>query len=410
MSSGWTDYWQKSTYTMKHNDLTDIGESDHHVKYTDAEALNVFKANLEPVPTYTPTKAAASSWSYTHKNNASAHHTKYTDGEALSVFQDNLETSPTDIATKAPTSSWAYAHENDVDAHHAKYTDAEALSVFQANLEEYPTATPSKAPASTWAYSHENDVDAHHAKYTDGEALSVFQANLEANPTNGETGKAANSNWSYDHAANASAHHAKYTDGEALSVFQANLEANPTNGETGKAANSNWSYDHAANASAHHAKYTNAEAVAAVTAADTYIKNTGDTASGDYNFCSSLFVMVDASESITMGGSPGDNTLECGGTAEFHGGILAATIIEGTTVTQNTIYDGVNAVIGDNYGIFRCNGALYNPSGYIHFLCYVERISSSAIRLHGIADTGVIVTYDCADGSATTVTRIILAL
>jgi len=358
MASGWTDYWQKSTYTMKHNDLTDIGESDHHVRYSD--------------------------------------------DEALSVFQANLEAAPTNIATKAPTSSWAYTHENDVDAHHAKYTDGEALSVFQANLEAAPTNIATKAPTSSWAYDHENDASAHHAKYTDGEALSVFQANLEANPTNGETGKAANSNWSYDHAANASAHHAKYTDGEALSVFQANLEANPTNGETGKAANSNWSYDHAANASAHHTKYTNAEAVSAVSTADNYIKNTGDSATGDYNFCGSLLVLDDTDNQVRMVGDPELPILNAAGTGYFQKGLLVANTLSGTSVTQNEVFDDFDTYVNKQLGTYHCHGCIY-ASGAIIIVNRVTKTSSDTIRFWGFDLVGSASHYDCVNGSSTTI-------
>jgi hypothetical protein len=409
MASGWTDYWQKSTYTMKHNDLTEIGESDHHVKYTDDEALDVFKANLEPVPTYTPFKAAASSWSYVHKNTASAHHAKYTDGEALSVFQANLETSPTDIATKAPTSSWAYAHENDVDAHHAKYTDAEALSVFQANLETNPTnGETGKAPNSDWAYDHTANASAHHAKYTDGEALSVFQANLEEYPTATPT-KAPASTWAYSHENDVDAHHAKYTDGEALSVFQANLEANPTNGETGKAANSNWSYDHAANASAHHAKYTDSEAVAAVATADTYIKNTGDNASGDYSFCSDLLVLDDTDNQVRMYGDPSLPILNAVGTGYFQKGIMVSNVTAGTSVTQNTIYDDLITYMDKDLGQYHCNGVVMVSSDVI-IVNRAEKINSTTIRLYGIDITGSVTYYDCVNGSSDTVTAISIVL
>ena len=49
--------------------------------------------------------------------------------------------------------------------------------------------------------------------------------------------------------------------------------------------------NHEANPSAHHAKYTDAEAVTAVATADVYLLNSGDTATGNYNFDSgTLFV------------------------------------------------------------------------------------------------------------------------
>jgi len=410
MASGWTDYWQKSTYTMKHNDLTDIGESDHHVRYSDDEALSVFQTNLEENPTDIATKAPTSSWAYDHENDASAHHAKYTDGEALSVFQTNLEENPTDIATKAPTSSWAYDHENNASAHHAKYTDGEALSVFQANLEANPTnGETGKAANSNWSYDHAANASAHHAKYTDGEALSVFQANLEANPTNGETGKSANSNWSYDHAANASAHHTKYTDAESRIVFTQNLEETPTDTVL-KAPASSWAYDHENDVDAHHAKYTDAEAVSAVSTADDYIKNTGDAASGDYNFNTGLLVIDSQAEKITITGSPGIFSFSCTGTGKFQGGTMIAAIIEGGDVTQDTIYDGIAAVIGSSYSVYHCNGALYHTSAYFIWLNHIERISSTVIRLHGMNDSAVNVYYDCEDGSSTTVIRITLVM
>lgn len=52
---------------LSHTKLDDVGVSDHHVKYTDAEALTQAKANIEDTPVNGHTEQGASSnWAYDH--------------------------------------------------------------------------------------------------------------------------------------------------------------------------------------------------------------------------------------------------------------------------------------------------------------------------------------------------------
>lgn len=75
---------------LSHSKLDDVGVSDHHEKYTDAEAVTAMGAKGDANP---------------------LNHDKYTDAEAEAVADAQIAT-----------------HAADVDAHHAKYTDAEAVT------------------------------------------------------------------------------------------------------------------------------------------------------------------------------------------------------------------------------------------------------------------------------------------
>lgn len=70
---------------------------------------------------------------------------------------------------------------------------------------------------------------------------------------------------------------------------------------------------HTAIADAHHAKYTDAEAVSAVATADDYLKNDGDTATGDYNFDSNTLVIDSTNDRVGIGTASPATPLEVTG-------------------------------------------------------------------------------------------------
>ena len=80
------------------------------------------------------------------------------------------------------------------------------------------------------------------------------------------------------------AHHTKYTDAEAIAATDGQIDADTVDGAHLVDIQNEIDGDistHAGDADAHHTRYTDAEAISAVAAADDYVKNTGDTVTGD---------------------------------------------------------------------------------------------------------------------------------
>ena len=145
--------------TFLHDDLTDVGSSQHHARYADSEAI----AAVGP---HTTTHAALVDVS------ADQHHTRYTDAEAIAAVGDpgagvylplagglmagainmggnnivgmSVPFNPDDAATKAyvdgvipPPQTFLHADLTDVgslpSAHHTRYADSEALAAVAAS-------------------------------------------------------------------------------------------------------------------------------------------------------------------------------------------------------------------------------------------------------------------------------------
>lgn len=85
-------------HTHAHSDLTGIGASDHHARYTDTEAVDAVEAHASAL-TIDITGEAQTTQSNldTHAGDAAAHHTRYTDTEAVGAVEAHPDALTIDI-------------------------------------------------------------------------------------------------------------------------------------------------------------------------------------------------------------------------------------------------------------------------------------------------------------------------
>ena len=123
--------------------------------------------------------------------------------------------------------------------HHVRYSDSEAVAamggVSSSNSLNHGRYTDSEALSAAGSLGDGNPR--HHTRYTDSEAVSAMGGASSSNPLN----------------------HGRYSDSEAVSAMGSTSNGNPLN----------------------HTRYTDASAVSAVSSADQYVRNNGDTMSGE---------------------------------------------------------------------------------------------------------------------------------
>jgi len=136
-----------------HSSLTGIGPSDHHAKYTDAEAQAIADAQIA-----------------IHAALAAAHHAKFTTTEHDVVARHPLSVLDPSVCSETEADGKITTHKGDASAHHTKTSKASEITSEQFPLDRMPRAASGflegKGVGSNPAYSAliEADIPAHMAK------------------------------------------------------------------------------------------------------------------------------------------------------------------------------------------------------------------------------------------------------
>ena len=220
---------------VDHADITNVLASQHHTKYSDAEALSAVRAIVDDTPVdAATTEPISSNWAFDHKALPSVHHSKYTDAEALTQAESIIDDTPANAdVTHSPSSNWAFDHNANNSAHHPKYHEKYESSMLVGNqigaagarsINFYPSGnTTSKAyvqrSSGDDGYLLFGNIGAGHMTFTVGGAqrFAILATGGVANiwddtPTDGETNKGTTSNWAYDHVNDHLAHGATFVD------------------------------------------------------------------------------------------------------------------------------------------------------------------------------------------------------
>ena len=229
------------------------------------------------------------------------------------------------VETDPVFTAWDKDHDDlsnvTADQHHARYTDAEAVSATSGSYE----ATGSIATHAAIATAHQDApgliathtaiTDAHHTKYTDAEAEAVADTQIAT------------------HTAISDAHHIKYTDAEAVSAVATaddylKNDANDAttgiltalsyvaSGSSGTSAEWDTAYTHSQDNTQAHSDY---------------MLNTGDSASGDYNFDSNTLFVDSNNGRVGIGTASPNEKLDVRGAGRFVGGTLTPFSIDRST-------------------------------------------------------------------------------
>jgi len=298
--------WQDQT-TLTDEDVEDIvgslvvGGTNITVTYSDVDGTLTISndIDIDQTPADGNTNNPISSdYMYDHVNASDAHHSRYTDAEARAATDGQIDADTVDGAQladiQAEIDGDISTHASIADVHHAKYTDGEAIAAINGDTDhgstaqhDYRTDEEIRDTIASFVVGGTNVTITH-----DDENNTLTFESVDTNtwrdvddvPVDGATNVSVSSNWAYDHENDVNAHHAKYTDAEARAATDGQIDADTVDGahlvDIQNEINGDIS-THAGDADAHHTRYTDAEAISAVAAADDYVKNTGDTVTGD---------------------------------------------------------------------------------------------------------------------------------
>lgn len=177
------------------------------------------------------------------------------------------------------------------------------------------------------------------------------------------------------------------------------FEDNPTENEHGKAPTSDWGYEHENDASAHHAKYTDAEAVSAVSTADDYLKNDGDSGTGDYDFDSGTLHVDSTNNRVGVNDSTPSFDLDVTGQVHASRGQAVSGSYLADTTTWDEIFHVLEDVIPNNGDTVLLHGGV-NYSAVTIIFVKAERIDSDTIRIWRLRSDGDSDYFDYSDGGS----------
>src|SRR6056297_990932 len=125
-------------FSGSHNDLTNIGSSDHHTRYSDSEAITAINTDSDHGST-----ASHNYFSGSHNDlsniGSSDHHTRYSDSEAITAINND-----SDPGSTASHNYFSGSH-NDLtnvgsSDHHTRYSDSEAITAINNDSDPGSTA------------------------------------------------------------------------------------------------------------------------------------------------------------------------------------------------------------------------------------------------------------------------------
>jgi len=141
---------------LSHSKLDDVGASDHHSKYTNAEAVTAMGVKGDSNP---------------------LHHDKYTDAKAKAAAVQ--AGAITDGVTKAPTHDAVHDVKATADAAlpaDEKYTDEDAVDAMGVKADDNPLNHDQAEEWGATEHSAIGDNAPHHTKYTDANAVAAVKA------------------------------------------------------------------------------------------------------------------------------------------------------------------------------------------------------------------------------------------
>lgn len=230
-----------------HGDLSGIGASDHHTRYTDSEAVAAINADADHGSTaqhdYFSGSHGGTQLNDTHDlNNISDGWYQWTSnvpanapGQYMIMLQKDDGSQSIQIAIGNSGSGKVYVRRRDsgtfypwtefsvvghghshgdltgigASDHHARYTDEEARDAIAAALVGGGDVSISVDDGANTITITCNNTD-----------TNTWRP-IDDTPVNGVTDESISSNWAYNHTNNASAHHTRYTDAEARSAVEA---------------------------------------------------------------------------------------------------------------------------------------------------------------------------------------------
>lgn len=181
-------------------------------------------------------KSATSNWSHDHAADVSAHHVKYTDAEAMEAWGNRSLILTTGSYTITDLSDYNLVYLTPATGNinlcgFAGGTNGKIV-FFIKTVTAYDVAVchndPS-APAGNKIYTSSNNYEVMVNQYRGGFTLIYYNSYwhlsdviisskaqlFDDTPVDSRYNKGVTSNWGFDHKADVSAHHAKYTDAEA---------------------------------------------------------------------------------------------------------------------------------------------------------------------------------------------------
>ena len=240
---------------VDHSEVTNVTASQHHTKYTDAEAVSAVKAIVDDTPVNGEIDIPVSSnWAFDHLV-AAAHHSKYTDAEAVTAMGVKGAGNPLhhDKAVSGDIDHGAIGGLDDDD--HGLYLRHDGTrygtNYFSFNTDQLGMRFDL---AGVKKFRWTINVGANYSFVVgkkDGPWVDIFRIDPSGNIILVGTVDGVDVS---GHAANDAAHHARYTDAEALTQAQSIIDDTPADADTTHAPSSNWAYDHDADASAHHSQ------------------------------------------------------------------------------------------------------------------------------------------------------------